>query len=196
MENHGLIIRHLRLLAGLSVQLTAEKIGRSKGWISEIENNTGNCKLTESEFNRIVEALEGTKHRSMFKTWAATYKNRDRTAKTYDGAVLRFIRLKKGYDLAAASKLVGLSLSYISKIETGAKPVTLEMRNQIMTSYGYSPSSFKNLSTDPIRSKVVPCQLKLEVLLHALQPEQIESVFNYAQSLITADKLSSSAQNI
>ena len=58
MENHGLIIRHLRLLAGLSVQLTAEKIGRSKGWISEIENNTGNCKLTESEFNRIVGALK------------------------------------------------------------------------------------------------------------------------------------------
>ena len=104
----------------------------------------------------------------MFKTWAATYKNRDRTAKAYDGAVLRFIRLKKGYDLAKASKL-GLSLSYISKIETGAKPVSLEMRNQIMTGYGYSPSSFKNLSTDPVRSKAVPCQLKVEILLHALQ---------------------------
>ena len=126
MENYGLIIRHLRRLAGLSVQLTAKKIGRSNGWISEVENNTGNCKLTESEFNRIVELLDGTRYKSMFKTWVATYKNRDETAKTYDGAVLRFIRLKKGFDLATASKLVGLSLSYLSKIETGAKPVALK----------------------------------------------------------------------
>ena len=131
----------------------------------------------------------------LFKTWAATYKNRDRTAKTYDGAVLRFIRLKKGFDLATASKLVGLSLSYLSKIETGAKPVTLEMRNQIMTGYGYSPSSFKNLSTDPVRSKAVPCILKLEILLHALQPQQIEAVFQYAQSIIAGDAVSSSLQN-
>ena len=36
MENYGVIIRHLRLLAGLSVQQAARKLGRSIGWLSEI----------------------------------------------------------------------------------------------------------------------------------------------------------------
>ena len=59
MESYGLIIRHLRLLAGLSVRNTAEKINRSIGWLSEIENSCGTARLTEKEFNRITDLLGG-----------------------------------------------------------------------------------------------------------------------------------------
>jgi transcriptional regulator with XRE-family HTH domain len=95
MENYGVIIRHLRALARMSVRETAQKIQRSIGWLSEIENNSGTARLTESEFDRIVELLEGNKHKAMFRTWVATYKNRERLDKTFDGAVLKFIRIKE-----------------------------------------------------------------------------------------------------
>jgi transcriptional regulator with XRE-family HTH domain len=188
MENYGLIIRHLRALAGLSVRDTAQKIGRSIGWLSEIENNSGTARLTDTEFNRIVEALEGSRHRPMFRTWVAAYKNRARVEKTFDGAVLKFIRLKKGITLREARKLTGLSTSYLSKIETGVKPVPLEMRNRIMEAYGYSPSSFKNLGTDPIRSKVVPTGFKLQILLQGLSDIQTEAVFQFALALTSGNQ--------
>jgi transcriptional regulator with XRE-family HTH domain len=192
MENYGIIIRHLRRLAGLSVRATAEKIGRSVGWLSEIENNHGTARLNETEFNRIVEVLDGTKHRAMFKTWAANHKNRENAEKPFDGAVLRFIRIKKALSLRDASKAVGLSIAYLSKLETGLKPVTLEMRNRIMTGYGYSPSSFKNLATDPVRSKAVPLSFKLDILLNGLSEKQIETVFHFVQDIALPD--SSGAQ--
>lgn len=183
MENYGLIIQHLRLLAGLSVREAAKKIERSIGWLSEIENNRGTARLTEKEFNRIVDLLDGTKHKAMFRTWVANYKNRERTDKTFDGAVLKFIRIKKGFNLEKAAKLTKLSASQISKYETGVKPISVEARNRIMVAYGYSPSSFKNLATDPIRSKAVPLSLKLEILLKSLKESQIEKVFYFAQSI-------------
>jgi transcriptional regulator with XRE-family HTH domain len=184
MDNYGLIIQHLRTLAGLSVQQTAKKIGKSVGWLSEIENNSGRCRLTENEFNRIIELLDGTKHRAMFKTWIAGFKNRERLDKVFDGAVLKFVRLKKELSLSKASKLTSLSAAQLSKFENGLKPVSLELRNQIMAAYGYSPTSFKNFSTDPVRSKVVPIEFKLTILLNSLEDEQIEQVFRYAHSFL------------
>ena len=184
MESYGVIIKQLRTLKGLGVRATAKKIGRGIGWLSELENNCGTARLTEIEFNRIVEVLEGTKLRPMFKTWAAIAKNRDQVAKTFDGAVLKYIRLRKEITLAKASQLTGLSAAYLSKIETGVKSVTLEMRNKIMVGYGYSPSSFKNLSTDPIRSKAVPLKFKLDILLHDLPEKRVEQVFKFVQEIL------------
>lgn len=184
MDNYGLIIQHLRTLSGLSVQQTAKKINRSVGWLSEIENNSGRCRLTETEFNRIVEVLNGKKHRATFKTWIAGFKNRERLEKVFDGAVLKFIRIKKGLSLERASKLAKLSKAQLSKMENGLKPVSFEIRNQIMIAYGYSPTSFKNLSSDPVRSKAVPIEFKLTILLNALGDDQIANVFQYAQSFL------------
>jgi len=42
-----------------------------------------------------------------------------------------------------------------------------------MKAYGYSPSSFKNLSTDPVRSKAVPPLFKLKILLGGMSESQI-----------------------
>jgi transcriptional regulator with XRE-family HTH domain len=170
-------------LAGLSVQQTAIKIGRSTGWVSEVENNSGRSRLSEVEFNRIVEILDGTKHRAMFRTWVANFKNRERLDKTFDGAVLKHIRTKKELSLKLAAKASKLSAAQLSKIETGLKPVSYELRNRIMAAYGYSASSWKNLATDPVRSKAVPNSYKLEILLNRLPESLIEKVFDYTQGL-------------
>ena len=53
-----------------------------------------------------------------------------------------------------------------------------------MKAYGYSPSSFKNLSTDPVRSKAVPLKFKLEILLGQLQEQEIEAVFRFVQNIL------------
>lgn len=75
LENYGIILRQLRKLAGLSVQQTAIKVGRSTGWLWEVENGSGRCRLTSEEFEHLVQVLDGSKHRSIFRTWVANHKN-------------------------------------------------------------------------------------------------------------------------
>ena len=75
LENHGIIIRHLRKRNRLSVRKCSDIIGKSIGWLSEIENACGTARLTEDEFDRIVSALGGDKDGAMFKTWVAKHKN-------------------------------------------------------------------------------------------------------------------------
>ena len=178
LENHGIIIRHLRKRKNLSVRKCSDIIGKSIGWLSEIENACGTARLTEIEFDRIVTALGGDKDRAMFKTWVAKHKNKDNGDKTFDGAVLRYIRKKKGISLVDASVSTGLSVGYLSKLETGLKAMTLELRNLIMQAYGYSPSSFKNLSKDPKRSQAVPTEYKLNILLKKMSEDEIKDIFN------------------
>ena len=182
-RNYGLIIRHLRLQASLSVRIAAKKIEKSIGWLSEIENSRGKARLNEREFNRIVDLLGGKSQSQMFKTWVAIHKNSNRVDRTFDGAVLKFIRRKKAISLACAATLTGLSVGYLSKIERGIRPTNLALRNQIISAYGYSPSSFKNLNTDPVRSKAVPLRFKLEILIRSLTDVQIEALFGYAREL-------------
>ena len=182
LENHGLILRELRKLQGLSVRKTAEKIERAIGWLSEIENGKGTARLTEIEFDRIVDALDGNKYRAMFKTWVANQKNQDQINKTYDGAVLKFIRIKKRLNLQEAAGLIGISIGYLCKLETGQKPMTVKLRYKMMECYGYNPTSFKNLATDPVRSKAVPLAYKFEILLRTLNAAQVESIYATALS--------------
>jgi transcriptional regulator with XRE-family HTH domain len=118
----------------------------------------------------------------MFRTWVANHKNSERTDKTFDGAVLKFIRKKKELNLKTAAALAGVSYGYLCKLECGCRPMTLQLRNRIMTAYGYSPSSFKNLSTDPIRSKTVPREYKFTILKRLLSSEQLEEIYSQALS--------------
>lgn len=114
MDNYGLIVRHLRLLAGLSVRQTSQKIGKSIGWLSEIENSSGRARLSEKEFERIITLLDGDRHRAMFRTWVATFKRHERLDQTFDGAVLKFIRLKKDLPLKEAAKIMKTSVAQLS----------------------------------------------------------------------------------
>lgn len=185
-NNYGIIIRHLRKQAGLSVQKLARKIGKSAGWVSEIENNTGTSRLSEKEFERVVQLLDGSRHREMFRTWVANHHNAERIDRTYDGAVIKYIRLKKEISLKKAANLTGLSQGYLCKLECGVKPLSAEMRKRLMAAYGYNPSSFKNLSTDPVRSKAVPRVFKLRILLRQMSGAQIEALHDLALGLISS----------
>ncbi len=183
-ESWPIILRQIRALKKIGVWETAVLIGRSVGWLSEVENSTGTARLREEEFNRIVTLLDADGYRSMFKTWVANFKNQERHDKTYDGAIMRHIRLKKGLDLRVAAKLVGVSPGYLSRLENGICPVYLAVRQKIMVAYGYSPESFKNFSTDPIKSKAVSAKHKLDILMRKLSPAQAEAVFEFARTLI------------
>lgn len=179
-ENYGIIIRELRKLQVLCVRKCAEKIGRSIGWLSEIENGKGTAQLTKVEFDRIIECLEGSKYRPTFKSWVANQKNQERIDRTFDGAVLKFIRLKKGMSLHRAASLVGISISKLCRLENGVAVVSLNLRNQIMTAYGYNPTSFKNFVADPFQSKVVPAEYKFEILRKLLNAEQLDHIYRGA----------------
>lgn len=180
LENHGPLLRELRARAGISLQKLAETIGRSAGWLSEIENGVGTCRLSSREFDRIVDTLGFSKDRHLFKTWMAGLKNQDRSSKEFDGAILKFIRLKKELSLREAASIAGVSPGYLCKVEKGKMPVTLNIRNQLMVAYGYSPSSFKNLSSDPARSKAVPVSYKFDILLQHISPEAADAIFSAA----------------
>lgn len=180
LENHGIILRTLRKRKDLSIQKAAKMIGKSPGWLCEVETGGGTCRLSPSEFDRIVDLLGGSKERAMFKTWIANFKNQQKISKVYDGAILKFIRLKKGFSLTTASAKLGLSKGYLSKLENGLMPISLDRRIEMMKAYGYSPSSFKNLSTDPVRSKAVPNSFKFEILLQNISSEAAEAIFSAA----------------
>lgn len=185
-ENYGYIVKCLRKHSGLSVRMFADKIGRSTGWISEVENGVGTARLSDREFNRIVNVLDGTKHREMFRTWVANRNNADRVDRTFDGAVLKYIRKKKGLSIVDAARAAQISKGHLSKLERGLKPFTGELRKQLMLAYGYNPSSFKNLTSDPIRARAVPLVYKLEILLSQMSEMQIENVFEFAQQMTRA----------
>ena len=58
----------------------------------------------------------------------------------------------------------------------------LHMRNRIMKAYGYSPTSFKNLATDPIRSQAVPKEYKFKILSRLLSDEKLDEIYSQALS--------------
>jgi transcriptional regulator with XRE-family HTH domain len=183
-----MIIRLLRKRAGFSIHKTANLIRKSAGWLCEIENGQRNSQLSAVDFDRVVEILGGAGERHQFKTWIAGLKNQDRSNKVFDGAVLKFIRIKKGLSLSSGARKIGISKGYLSKLETGAAPISLERRNQIMIAYGYNPSSFKNLSTDPVRSKAVPSRFKFQIMMQQLSAEQAESFFESFLETLQAHK--------
>lgn len=53
MDYYGVILRKLRELNHLTVKQAAQQIGRSAGWISQIENCKGGARLKESDFERV-----------------------------------------------------------------------------------------------------------------------------------------------
>lgn len=191
MDNYGLIVKQLRLLNQLTLKNAAKKIGKSEGWLCEIENNRGLSRIKLHEFDRIVKTLNGQKHKELFKTWVAIEKNKEKVDRTFDGAVLKYIREQKGLTLKTASVKTQLSKSYLTNLENGFRPVTLELRNKIMVAYGYSPSSFKNLSTDEKRSKAVPAAYRINVLMKKLQEHDLQEVLEVMKKMISRSQKSS-----
>lgn len=182
--NYGVIIRHIRKLNKMSIVEFSQKIGRSHGWLSDVENCNGRCHVEEEEFNRIVELFGAKKLRPMFRTWVANSKKFDHVDRSMEGAVLKFVRTKKEIKLYELARKVGLSPCHLSKIENGHFAPTVELRKKILVACGYSPASFKNLYADEHRSKAVPARFKLEILMKKLKDDQVEQLLGFANSMI------------
>jgi transcriptional regulator with XRE-family HTH domain len=184
--NCGVILRHLRKHCSLTLADCAEKIGRSKGWLSEIENGTGRCQISAEEFQRIVDALGAAALKPMFRTWAANNKKFERVDRSMEGAVLKYVRKKQKLRLVDVAAQVGLTAGQLSKVENGYLGPTVELRKKVLEVCGYNPASFKNLYADPERSKVVPYRYKLKILLRKLPEEKFEELFRFLESLVQA----------
>lgn len=182
MNNYGLILKQLRQINGYTLKTAAQAVGKSVGWFSEVENTRGLSRLRPEEFERIVKLFGGDKHRELFKTWVAVERNKNKTDHSLDGPVLKYIRERKSLTLDQASKLVGLSRGYLTNLENGRKLIKFELRNRIMIAYGYSPSSFKNLSTDEKRSKAVPVRYKIDALLNQFEESDLFTFFDFIEN--------------
>lgn len=188
MDNYGVILRQLRLLNKLPVKVAAQRIGKSAGWLSEIENGKGAARIHPKEFERIVAAYGGEKYRKQFGIWVAkSHKPSDPAPDIcLSGAILKFLRKKAKMPLGAAARQVGLSACYLSCIETGSKPLPATLRDRLMRVYGYSPSSFKNFASEDKRAKNVPVRYRIAVLLKQMDDNGIEKVLSFALSMTEA----------
>jgi transcriptional regulator with XRE-family HTH domain len=182
MNHYGVILRKLRELKRLPIKEAAKRIERGVGWLSEIENGKGAARIHPQEFERIVAAYDGESYRKQFGIWVAQANKPAAAPKEvqFTGPVLRYLREKAKLSLRAAARQVGLSVCYLSYLETGVKPLSSDLRDRLMRVYGYSPASFKNFTTEDKRSKNIPTRYKLGVLLRHLGEAEIEKVFVFA----------------
>lgn len=122
--------------------------------------------------------------RPLFKTWVANHKNAQHTDRAFDGAVLKYVRKKRGLSLKEVAQRAGLSMAHVSRLERGLSPSSVELRKCLMEACGYSPSSFKKLSSDPKGSQLVPSRFKLGILLARLPENRLEDLLRYVQELL------------
>ncbi len=183
MDNYGVILKKLRLVNRLTIKEAAKKIGKSTGWICEAENAKGATRIFPDEFERVVIAYGGDAYRKQFGGWIAKASQHDRNGlpdPSFGGAVLKYLRNKKGMSLKEAATKASLTYSYLSYLETGKKRLSPTLRDRLMKVYGYSPSSFKNFASEDKRAKNVPIRFKLDALLKQMKGEKIEKIFKFA----------------
>lgn len=182
MNHYGVILKKLRELKRLPIKEAAKHIGRSAGWLSEIENGKGEARIHSQEFDRIVGLYGGEPYRKQFTIWIAqAHKPAPGLREIqFTGPVLRYLREKAKLSLKKAAEQAKLSVCYLSYLETGVKPMSNDLRDKLMKIYGYSPASFKNFTTEDKRSKNIPTKYKLEVVLRCLTEVEIEKVFAFA----------------
>ncbi|OQW48814.1 MAG: hypothetical protein A4S09_13530 [Proteobacteria bacterium SG_bin7] len=188
MDHYGVILRKLREINRLTVKHAAQKIGRSSGWISQIENGKGLVRLDEIEFERIVGLYNGEAYRKQFGAWISRSKINQQVAKeiVFDGSILKYLRNKAGLTLIEAAKSVGISFGHLSDLENGEKSVSEDIKNHLMKVYGYSPLSFRNFTGDDKRANNIPVRYKLGIALRKMSDSDIEAVFNFVNANIFA----------
>jgi transcriptional regulator with XRE-family HTH domain len=181
MSSYGVVLRKLRELNKQPLKQAAKAIGRSAGWLSEIENDRGAARIGLEEFERIVAAYNGQGYRKQFGIWVAqAHKPQAKSEIVFDGAILRYLREKSNLRLKEAAKTVGLSGPHLCNLEKGRRSISLELRDALMKVYGYSPASFKNFATEDKRAKNIPVRYKLDLLIRQLGEADIERIFALA----------------
>lgn len=128
--NYGVVIRELRKRQGMSIQVFAREISKSAGWVSSVENCDGKCRVTDVDLARIVEHFSVAHLRPQFRTWIANERRLGSVDRRMEGPVLRHVRRKKGLTLKQVAARVGVSPSYLSKVENGKHPPTVELQKK------------------------------------------------------------------
>ncbi len=182
MNHYGVILKKLRELNQLTVKQAAQKIGRSSGWISQVENNRGAARLKAEVFERIIVAYNGESYRKQFGAWISRSKIQEQAPQeiSFEGSILKYLRTKAGLTVQQGAKKAGLSKGHLSDLENGVKRLSGELRDKLMRIYGYSPASFRNFTDADKRAKNIPTRYKLNLLLGKLSESEIEKVFAFA----------------
>ena len=103
MKNRGVVLRKLRQVNKLNLKQAASVIGCSVGWLSEIENKSEKCRLDDSEYQRILAIYKGDEHKKLIHACLSQTKSakKEKTV-SYDGPILKYLRLKSNPDLNSA----------------------------------------------------------------------------------------------
>ena len=181
MNHYGVILRKLRELNQLTIKQAATHLGRSVGWLSEIENSKGAARLKVDEFERIVAAYNGEEYRKQFSGWTTHFKIQEQAPKevSFNGPILKYLRTKANLTIEQVAKKAGLSKGHLSDMENGVKHLSNDLRDKLMRIYGYSPASFRNFTDADKRAKNIPTRYKLNLLLGKLNESEVEKVFAY-----------------
>ncbi len=185
MEQERVILKKLREQNKLTLNQATELIGRSKGWLSEVENNKGRSILRPKEFKRIYDLYNGDKYKRYFGAWVKiAHTPKVKQNSIFDGAIYKFLRNKKAnLTTEYAAKKIGISSSYLSKIENGLKHPHKALKEKILKVYGYSSNSWKNFTTQDKRGKSVPIIYKLNILLGRLDESALAEILDFAISV-------------
>lgn len=186
MKGYGVVLRRLRQLNRLSLKQGAQLMGRSSGWLSQVENERGYARLKPEVFEQAVEVYKGESYRKQFSGWMTTTKlhQHKNTELSFDGSILKYLRIKSGLTLLQVSGKVKLSCAYISSLESGKRPLNKELRDQLIVLYGYSPASFRNFTDESKRAGNIPVQYKIQMLLKNLNQTQLDEVFQFLESKV------------
>lgn len=184
MKNRGVVLRKLRQVNKLNLKQAARAIGCSVGWLSEIENESEKCRIDDGEYQRILAIYKGDEHKKLIHACLSQTKAA-KIEKTisYDGSILKYLRLKSKKTISAVAVESGYSTSLISQIEQGSRKASLELRDRLVKLYNYSPESFKNFYSRDKRALGVPARYYLKTILSHLPEEAVLKVFDFAVEL-------------
>lgn len=184
MKNRGVVLRKLRQVNKLNLKQAANVIGCSVGWLSGIENESAKCRIDDGEYQRILALYNSEQHKKLIHACLSQTKTTEiRKAISYDGPILKYLRLKSKKTIFAVAIESGYSESLITQIEHGRRKASLELRNRLIKIYNYSPESFKNFYSRDKRALNVPARYYLKVILSHLTEETVLKVFDFAVEL-------------
>lgn len=171
----------------LTYRQTADRIGRSTGWISGAVN--GKHIIEQAEFDEILLKLNVKKSTKNYASFVAAVVRKNKPKNIdFSGAILRHLREKKDLNLKAVSIATDYSISYLSELETGKKRVPETTRLKLLKLYGCSPGSYKNFCGNDKRADRVPAKYKLEILLNSADETTTKKILDFTKQLTAMNK--------
>ena len=102
MNNYGVILMNIMKRNALGYREVSTKIGRSLGWLNSVAS--GKRQLSQTEFHEILNQLNIKNDPKKFAGWLASSQRLTQNRTTsFDGAILKFLRQKKGFSLEKVS---------------------------------------------------------------------------------------------